>query len=97
MKSFAIMRSASEIFSCLSVKNQITIARDIQAGNTLNSSVVNEIAQVEQGREFLDATDSILDDRDLATILSLADGDVSKRLFIHLPDSKFPQLVRGTC
>lgn len=94
MKSFAIMQSASQIFSCLSVKEQMAIVQDIQAGNALNSSVVKEIAQVVKGREFLDATDGILDDRDLATILSLADGNVSKRLFSHLPNSEFLQSVR---
>ena len=96
MKSFSLMQSAAGIFSCLSLKDQAAIVQDIQSGNPLGSPVNQEIARFEKGKSFLDATSGILDERDLAAILSLADENVSKRLFSYLPDSDFLQSVRKT-
>jgi RNA polymerase sigma factor (sigma-70 family)/anti-anti-sigma factor len=94
MRSFTLMQSAAEVFSCLSLENQAAMMLCVQSGKQLGPPVNQEIARFEKGKSFLDATGGILDERDLAAILSLADENVRERLFSHLPHSDFLQAIR---
>jgi RNA polymerase sigma factor (sigma-70 family)/anti-anti-sigma factor len=96
MRSFTLMQSAAEVFSCLSLENQAAMMQCVQSGKQIGPPANQEIARFEKGRSFLDATGGILDERDLAAILSLADENVRERLFSHLPDSDFLRSVRRT-
>ena len=92
MKSVELTKNAASVFERVSLEDQVHVCEAVAERRRFDSRLVETIARLEGGMEFLQGCDSHLDERELAAVLNFSDDGVQARC-LGAVEERIPQLA----